>query len=218
MRGLRLRRRPGRGRACCWTVATLALAAEDYLLLVEGWSCGRGEYAFTVGCAEPGFHTGSGYGYGYGGDFDYGYGGDDDDDAPVGGGMGGHDNANNEEGASSMSIMQTSGHSTLEVDRSRFVDNVILAFRGATAATARSWCATPTASTRDVEDAAGLVDCGAPDIIDYCPFEYCSAAPVGFDCYCAVDGEDVDPSLGSFASSPQIMLPVRPRGRARDQA
>ena len=70
--------------ACCWTVATLALAAEDYLLLVEGYGCERGAYAFTVGCAEPGFETGYGYGED---DNDYDD-GEEDDAAPVGGGMG----------------------------------------------------------------------------------------------------------------------------------
>lgn len=38
--------------SCCWTVATFDLEAGDFVLLIEGYSCDRGAYTFTVACAD----------------------------------------------------------------------------------------------------------------------------------------------------------------------
>ena len=38
--------------SCCWTVATFELEAGDFVLLIEGYSCDRGAYTFTVACAD----------------------------------------------------------------------------------------------------------------------------------------------------------------------
>lgn len=67
-----------------------------------------------------------------------------------------------------------------------------------------------TARPWEIDD---IPRCGDADIGDFCDLAYCTNEPPGFlgiQCYCPVDGKQVDPMLGSCVSQPHTFAPSSP--------